>query len=56
MIELPTELGQYLFGPETGDLELWRLTANGWYDASGTHYESPQRRNPNLTRWRKAEL
>lgn len=48
--------GQYLFTRPDGDVELWRLTAHGWFDASGTHYDSPLDRNPGLTQWGRARL
>jgi hypothetical protein len=53
---LPTTPAQYLFGGDNTDLELWKLTTSGWFDASGTHYDSPTKRNPKLTRWRRAVL
>lgn len=53
---LPVAPAQYLFGGDGVDLELWKLTTHGWFDASGTHYDSPTKRNPKLTRWRRATL
>lgn len=47
---------QYLFLRPDGDLELWKLTTHGWFDATGAHYDSPLKRNPALTQWRRAVL
>lgn len=54
-IQLPTTPGQYLLAPDNGDWELWRLTAHGWFDASGVYYSSPLERNSKLTRWQGVE-
>lgn len=53
---LPDAPAQYLFLRPDGDFELWRLTVHGWFDASGTHYDSPLERNPGLTQWGRARL
>lgn len=54
--QLPVVPAQYLFLRPDGELELWKLTTHGWFDATGTHYDSPLKRNPALTQWRRATL
>ncbi len=52
---LPTTPAQYLFLRPDGETELWKLTPSGWFDAGGVHYDSPLKRSPKLTQWKRVE-
>jgi hypothetical protein len=45
--------GQYLFLRPDGEFELWKLTPSGWFDSGGVHYDSPLKRSPKLTQWKR---